>query len=74
MPEGNQQPATKADLDAAELRLAARIERAETALLNGFRNYALQQDVRTSALETRFSLFERRLTELELKLGLQPPQ
>ncbi len=83
----DQQPATKADIahlaarmdrlatqmEASELRLATRLERAETALLNGFRNYATQQEVRTSALESRFAMFERRLTEVEFKLGMQPP-
>ncbi len=68
-----EQLATQAQLEASELRLAARLERAETALLNGFRNYATQQEVRTSALESRSAMFERRLTEVEFKLGMQPP-
>lgn len=54
MPDNDQQPATRADIralrieltaaiESAELRLAARLERAEHALLQGFRTFAQDQ-------------------------------
>ena len=75
MPDDNQ-PASKLDiaelrreLTASELRLAERIERAETALLTGFHSYAKSHATRTKALELRVAEIEERLLDIDQQLG-----
>lgn len=70
----------RAELEASEKRihdhitdLALRLERAETALLNGFRNYTRVETVRTKALETRVEELERRMLNVELDRITPPP-
>ena len=56
-----------AEVDA---RHSARLERAENALLRGFRTYARNEGIRARSLEMRMHEVEQSILELQTELGL----
>jgi hypothetical protein len=79
MPEDNS-PATKHDLAAMEERLVEKMRDMQTELLRGFAAFTEGQTIRLrkveadqsnldAALSGRINVLERRLLEIELRLG-----
>ncbi len=80
MPEDNGSPATKQDLAAMEERLIEKMRDMQTELLRGFAAFSESQTLRLRKVEAdqsnldaslsgRVNVLERRLLEIELRLG-----
>lgn len=82
MPEENSGPATKQDLLDFEARLTEAMRDMQTELLRGFAAFSEGQTIRLrkveadqanldAALSARVNVLEKRLLEIELRLGRQ---
>ncbi len=62
-------PVTKADLDALENRVLERLEKTETTLLREFRKWAISFESRFRANEILVGGFNERMISLEERVG-----
>jgi hypothetical protein len=65
----NDEPATKADLAAQEIRLLERLEKTETTLLREFRKWAISFESRFRSTEVLVTGFSERLASLEERVS-----
>jgi len=69
MPNQDERPATKHDLDQLEARLLEATRKMQTEVLQVFHNWARPANVRLRSQEERLTLLEARISEIERGKG-----
>jgi len=70
MPNQDERPATKHDLDQLETRLVEATRDMQTEVLRAFHNWARPAEVKLRSHEERLTLLEERISEIERGKGL----
>ncbi len=70
MPNQDERPATKHDLDQLEARLVEATRDMQTEVLRAFHNWARPAEVKLRSHEERLTLLEERISEIERGKGL----
>jgi hypothetical protein len=70
MPNKDERPATKHDLDQLEARLVEATRDMQTEVLPAFHNWARPAEVKLRSHEERLTLLEERISEIERGKGL----
>jgi hypothetical protein len=65
MPNQDERPATKHDLDQLEARLVETTRDMQTEVLRAFHNWARPAEVKLRSHEERLTLLEERISEIE---------
>lgn len=65
MPDQDQRPATKHDLDQLEVRLVEQMRDMQTEVLRAFHNWARPTEIKLRSHEERLTLLEERISQIE---------
>jgi hypothetical protein len=65
MPDQDERPATKHDLDQLEARLVENMRDMQTEVLRAFHNWARPAEIKLRSHEERLTLLEERISEIE---------